>query len=65
MATNRIGIEPNPVIKPEVLVLTFAGLWENWKDPESGVWQRACTIITGVDFSLFVDQIICAGIFFN
>jgi putative SOS response-associated peptidase YedK len=26
---------------------TFAGLWENWKDPESGEWMRTCTIITG------------------
>jgi len=26
---------------------TFAGLWENWKDPESGEWLRTCTIVTG------------------
>jgi putative SOS response-associated peptidase YedK len=26
---------------------TFAGLWENWKDPESREWLRTCTIITG------------------
>jgi putative SOS response-associated peptidase YedK len=26
---------------------TFAGLWENWKDPESEEWLRTCTIITG------------------
>jgi putative SOS response-associated peptidase YedK len=26
---------------------TFAGLWENWKDPESGDGLRTCTIITG------------------
>jgi putative SOS response-associated peptidase YedK len=25
----------------------FAGLWENWKDAESGEWLRTCTIITG------------------
>jgi putative SOS response-associated peptidase YedK len=23
---------------------TFAGLWENWKDPESGEWLRTCSI---------------------
>ncbi len=26
---------------------TFAGLWENRKDPESGERLRTCTIITG------------------
>jgi putative SOS response-associated peptidase YedK len=26
---------------------TFAGLWEGWKDPESGEWLRTCAIITG------------------
>jgi putative SOS response-associated peptidase YedK len=26
--------------------LTFAGLWEIWKDPQSGRWVRSCTIIT-------------------
>jgi putative SOS response-associated peptidase YedK len=26
---------------------TFAGLWDGWKDPESGEWLRTCTIITG------------------
>ena len=26
---------------------TFAGLWGNWRDPESGEWLRTCTIITG------------------
>ncbi len=25
---------------------TLAGLWENWKDPESGEWVRTFTIIT-------------------
>lgn len=26
--------------------LAFAGLWENWKDPGTGLWLRSCTIIT-------------------
>ena len=26
---------------------TFAGLWDEWKGPESGEWLRTCTIITG------------------
>jgi putative SOS response-associated peptidase YedK len=26
--------------------LAFAGLWERWRDPESGVWLRSLTIIT-------------------
>jgi len=26
---------------------TFAGLWDGWKDPQSGEWLRTCTIITG------------------
>jgi len=25
---------------------TLAGLWENWRDPESGEWIRTFTIIT-------------------
>jgi putative SOS response-associated peptidase YedK len=24
----------------------FAGLWENWQDPQSGAWLRSCTILT-------------------
>ena len=26
---------------------TFAGLWENWKDPANEEWLHTCTIITG------------------
>jgi putative SOS response-associated peptidase YedK len=34
---------------------TFAGLWENWKDPESGEWLRTCTIITGEPYELIAQ----------
>jgi hypothetical protein len=26
---------------------TFAALWENWKDPQTDEWIRACTIVGG------------------
>ena len=28
------------------LPFMLAGLWENWKDPQSGEWVRTFTIIT-------------------
>src|SRR5260370_38879117 len=31
---------------------TFAGLWENWKDAESGEWLGTCTIIPGAPTGL-------------
>jgi len=34
---------------------TFAGLWENWKDPASGEWPRTCAIITGKPNELVVQ----------
>jgi putative SOS response-associated peptidase YedK len=27
-------------------VFAFAGIWENWKDPETGEWVRSCSLIT-------------------
>jgi len=27
-------------------IMTMAGLWEAWENPEDGQWLRACTIIT-------------------
>jgi putative SOS response-associated peptidase YedK len=27
-------------------IMTMAGLWEAWKNPEDGQWLRSCTIIT-------------------
>jgi len=32
--------------------LALAGLWSNWKDPETGEWLRSCTILTGEPNSL-------------
>jgi putative SOS response-associated peptidase YedK len=29
---------------------TFAGLWENWKDPESGEWLRTFVDLAGEEF---------------
>jgi putative SOS response-associated peptidase YedK len=33
--------------KKRAVVRKLAGLWENWKDPETEEWIRTCTIITG------------------
>jgi len=38
---------PFAIAMKDARPFTFAGLWENWKDPESGEWLRTCTIITG------------------
>jgi putative SOS response-associated peptidase YedK len=27
-------------------IFAFAGLWENWRDPQTHAWVRTCTIIT-------------------
>ncbi len=35
--------------------LALAGLWANWKDPETGDWVRTCTILTGGPNSLVED----------
>jgi hypothetical protein len=43
---GRTTPEWRKTAKPK-LPFTFAGLWENWKDPESGERLRTCTIITG------------------
>jgi putative SOS response-associated peptidase YedK len=37
---------PYAIAMKDVRPFTFAGLWENWRDPESGGWLRTCTIIT-------------------
>jgi putative SOS response-associated peptidase YedK len=38
--------QPYAFAAPDHHVFAMAGLWENWKDPESGLWLRSCTIIT-------------------
>jgi putative SOS response-associated peptidase YedK len=37
---------PYAIAMKDLRPFTFAGLWENWRDPESGGWLRTCTIIT-------------------
>lgn len=36
-------------------IFAFAGLWELWKQPESGEWLRTCTMIT-TDANALVEQ---------
>lgn len=36
-------------------VFAFAGLWERWKQPESGEWVRTCTIVTTVPNELMAQ----------
>ena len=44
---HRGGKLPFAIAMKDGRPFTFAGLWENRKDPESGEWLRTCTIITG------------------
>ena len=45
---RKVGKEKLPymIAMAGVEPFTLAGLWENWKDPESGEWIRTFTIIT-------------------
>ena len=45
---RKVGKEKRPymIAVAGVEPFTLAGLWENWKDPESGEWIRTFTIIT-------------------
>lgn len=44
---RRKGKLPHYIYGADGAPLAFAGLWANWKDPESGEWIRTCTILTG------------------
>jgi putative SOS response-associated peptidase YedK len=45
---KKVGKEKRPymIAMADRAPFTLAGLWENWKDPESGEWVRTFTIIT-------------------
>lgn len=40
------GRTPHWVYRADGYPMAFAGLWANWKDPETGEWIRTCSIIT-------------------
>lgn len=50
--TGQTGPRGNPVKQPFFIrprdssVMAMAGLYELWKDPDSGVWRWTCTVIT-------------------
>ena len=45
---KKVGNQKRPymIAMADRAPFTLAGLWENWKDPESGEWVRTFTIIT-------------------
>src|SRR5215213_10386019 len=45
---EKVGKEKRPymIAMLDRQPFTLAGLWENWKDPETGEWVRTFTIIT-------------------
>ena len=48
----KMDASPKPARRPYSITLTngepmaFAGLWDAWKDPNSGIWLQSFTIIT-------------------
>jgi putative SOS response-associated peptidase YedK len=38
--------QPYAIAMPDGSPFALAGLWEGWKDPDSGEWIRTCTIVT-------------------
>jgi putative SOS response-associated peptidase YedK len=47
--------EPYNIVPRDASVFAFAGLWENWKNPENGVWVRTFSIVTGKPNSLMAN----------
>ncbi len=45
---KKVGKEKRPymIAMTDREPFTLAGLWENWKDPDSGEWVRTFTIVT-------------------
>src|ERR671914_1928071 len=45
---EKVGKEKRPhmIAMLDRRPFTLAGLWENWKNPETGEWERTFTIIT-------------------
>jgi putative SOS response-associated peptidase YedK len=40
------GRTPHWVHRADGYPMAFAGIWSSWKDPETGIWIRTCSIIT-------------------
>jgi putative SOS response-associated peptidase YedK len=49
------GKLPHYIYRIDRKPLALAGLWANWKDPETGEWVRTCTIITGTPNSTVAE----------
>ncbi len=49
------GKLPHYIYSADTKPLALAGLWSNWKDPETGEWVRTCTILTGDPNGLVAD----------
>jgi len=46
------GKQPYYISARDGSILPFAGLWDEWHDPESGEQVRSCTIIVGLGQAL-------------
>jgi putative SOS response-associated peptidase YedK len=44
--TAEKGRTPHWVYRPDGYPMVFAGIWASRKDPDTGEWQRTCSIIT-------------------
>jgi putative SOS response-associated peptidase YedK len=38
--------QPHAIAAADDGLLAFAGVWENWRDPETGEWLRSVAIVT-------------------